>query len=807
MKSFPRTSLYLSLLAAAGLSAAPSHAQMVLEEVIVTANKIESNLMETAVAVTAFDSNMLSELGIDDQYDISARTPSLTIAPSRISIRGVGRPNIALGSDPGVGLYWDGVYNTENDIFGYSNFLDIDRLEVLRGPQGTLYGRNSIGGAINLISKQPTDEWEGKVVGQYGNYDSYVAQGLVSGPITEKLTMLAALSQIERQEGFQKNVDTGEDYDLDESTYGTLALKHQTTDRWTNSLKVFAQNGDRTRSNPYVLEPFTTDFIQEVFDQDTGEQLNFPGMFPGTNFALMQAGMTRDNVALTDPENVSINPEHKPYVENERKSVTFISQYDADKVSIKYTGGYSEFDYSSDYDADGTRSEDSGLDWSKMTFAGVPVSLFTGHTLTPSDLTRPFFQEAEFQSHELQFTSDLGGAVNFIGGLYYYQSDEKQGLAFIEHNDDLMDVYRFFGQFTGGAVSESGDLFRGVSELETKSYAVYGQMSWDISDATMVTVGARYSRDEKDGKDNTFAQYVGDSENPTVYRQTDDDWSQPTWRVGGDHFINDDHLLYGFIATGYPSGGFNLMNPTDSTDVGTVDPEELLSFEVGYKGSLLENRLNFTGAAYFYDYQDLQVTKRDTVNGIQLNNYENAAEAEAWGLEAEVTALITEGLTFNGSWSYNKTEYKDFDSIDANACTIGPLTEGNSQHPLCTETQDLSGNSFAHAPENKLSLNLIYGWEAMNLNWRVAGSYLYTDEIYMSAFNLDEFDKIDSWDRWDARFTVGSQDLTWEATAFVKNINDDREVILRDRPDPTAHGMVSALTDPRTYGVRLTYNF
>ncbi|MFK7975456.1 MAG: TonB-dependent receptor [Halioglobus sp.] len=782
-----------------------AQAALALEEVIVTANRIETNLMETPAAITSFDSDMREKLGIENAADISARTPSLTIAPSRISIRGVGRPNIALGSDPGVGLYWDGVYNTENDVFGYSNFLDIDRVEVLRGPQGTLYGRNSIGGAINFVSKKPTEEWEGKVVAAYGNYDTYELQGLVSGPVTEALSILAAASKIERQEGFQQDVDSGDTYDKSESTYLTLGLLHQTTDRWTNNLKVFTRDGSTTPENPYVLEPFSTGFLQEVFDVDTGEQLNFPGTFPNQNFVNMQQGMTRENPAVADPNDVSIDRE--PYQDNERDALIFISEYEADAVVVKYTAGYSEFDFALDYDADGIRSVDSGLDWSQLNLGALPVSLLTGITRSPSDLTRPFFQQAEFESHELQFTSQLDGAVNFIGGLYYFNSDEKQGLSFIENNPDIVSVYQFFGGLINAPTSEDGFLFRGESALETKSYAVYGQATWDVSENTIVTGGLRYSYDEKAGSDNTFVQWVGDPDNPTVFRNTKDDWDQVTWRLGVDHFLADDHFVYASIATGYRSGGFNLMAPTSTTDVGTVDPEELLSYEVGYKGSLLDQRVNLSTSVYYYDYQDLQVLKNAVIEGVTLSVYENAAEAEAWGIESEVTALLAEGLTVNATWSYNETEYSDFDSIDTNACAIGPEREGRSSDPLCTVPRDLSGNSFPLSPENKFSVNMIYAWEAMNLEWRVAGSYIYTDEQYTTPFNLEELDVLDSWDRWDARVSVASTDETWDLTAFVKNIGDDREVILRDRPSTVTDARISDLTEPRTYGVRLTYNF
>ena len=190
-----------------------------------------------------------------------------------------------------------------------------------------------------------------------------------------------------------------------------------------------------------------------------------------------------------------------------------------------------------------------------------------------------------------------------------------------------------------------------------------------------------------------------------------------------------------------------------------------------------------------------------------LTVYENAEEAEAWGVEIELVALLTEGLTFSMAASYNDTEYKDFSSVDNEACSLGPLREGNSQDLLCTEAQDLAGNSFPLTPETSFSANLIYDWEMLSLNWMATTSYLYTDEQYTSLFNNDDYDLLDSYDRWDARLSAGSTDLTWEVTAYVKNISDDREVFFKGRPSTINDTTGYDLTAPRTYGLRLTYNF
>ena len=201
-----------------GLSRAIA-SELALEEIIVTATRRESALMETSASISAFDGSMFDALGIEGSRDLVARTPSLSIGTFRVAIRGIGRPNLAVGSEPGVGIYWDGVYNTENGVFNYARFMDIERIEVLRGPQGTLYGRNSIGGAISFVSKRPTEELSGRVTAELSNYDGRLLQGYVSGPLNDEFGVFAGVSKYER-EGFQENTFNGKDYEKDDTLYG-----------------------------------------------------------------------------------------------------------------------------------------------------------------------------------------------------------------------------------------------------------------------------------------------------------------------------------------------------------------------------------------------------------------------------------------------------------------------------------------------------------------------------------------------------------------------------------------------------------
>ena len=203
----------------------------------------------------------------------------------------------------------------------------------------------------------------------------------------------------------------------------------------------------------------------------------------------------------------------------------------------------------------------------------------------------------------------------------------------------------------------------------------------------------------------------------------------------------------------------------------------------------------------------MQVLNAQVVNGVTVTSYDNAADATAWGFEGEMRALITDSLVFSGTYSYNNTEYDSYDSADTNACNLGSLRLGDTADPLCTTAQDLSGNEFPLSPEHKASANLTYSWELLSLDWSTTLSYQYTGEQQLTAYNNNQYDTLDDYDSWNAFLNLGSQDMTWEVQAFVYNISDDRQEIYRNRPSPVSGLAASSLTDPRTYGVKMTYNF
>ncbi|MEH6586677.1 MAG: TonB-dependent receptor [Halioglobus sp.] len=773
-----------------------------LEEVVVTANRRESALLDTPISLSAFDSATLEKFSIDSAQDLVARTPSLSMTgtPSKISIRGVGRPNNALGSDPGVAIYSDGVYTTEAGLFDYTNLFDTQRVEVLRGPQGTLYGRNAVGGAINIISMGPTPIWKSKVNLELGNYDYQAVQGLISGPITDQLSMVAAGSTI-KHSGFQKEVTSGEDFDDKDTRYLRVAFKYHWNNIWYSKIQLSSVDLDRRPSNGYRTLPFSTDYVQIVPDADSGAPLNLPGTFPGQNFVNFHQGYSKENAAVKDESKTQSDV--IPSQKTETQSVYLLNEVALGNYRLKHLASHYEYEFSKQVDNDATTAADAGFSWSELYLGGIPVSALTGIDQAAPMVTDHTAQEASFTSQDLQFYSELDGAINFVSGLYYYRSNENQFFAVRENNDDMMTVYTFLGNLVGRNTSTENWLYRGRSDLITTSWAAYGQGTWDFSSQWRLTAGLRYSQDDKDGGDTTFVQWVGDGD---ISRQADDNWDSVDWRLGLDYSLPAGQMLYASLATGYRSGGFNFMKPTASTDVDQVAPEDLLSLELGYKGALLNNRLQLSTAAYYYDYQDLQVIQQDVVNGVALRSFSNADKAHAWGLEVEAIALLNQHFTAGAAWSWNETRYDEFTSKDANACALGPLAQGRSQDPLCTQAQDLEGNSFPLTPEHKISL-----WASAQWDWRWAQmsasvSYMYVGDQYMSPFNVEQYDKVDAWDRWDGQLSADRG--PWSITAFVKNIADERNWIFRERPSSVTHnyGPGTQLSAPRTWGLRLSHN-
>ena len=817
------------LLVAIVFPASPAFAQaeesmneFVLEEIVVTATRRETSLMDTAISISAFSSERLQELGIDDLNDLSVNTPGLSITGGeRITIRGLGIDSLALGIDPSVASYIDGYYTRGVGPFVTNNFYDVERIEVLRGPQGTLYGRNTAGGAINVISKKPVEEFEGEVNLEVGNEEYSAIQGMLNVPLGDRFAWRLSASQIDR--GALQENDAGPDIDeLDDLTIDTT-LRANWSDNWQTDLRLFSHERSGRPSSRYQLAPYETE----------------TRVFPGATTINHTYGWDQENPAALDPSRTS--QDFANYLDEEFDLAVLTNVVTVGDIDIKYIGGFSDF----------LRSSGTDVDWSSSTVSSSVNNIIS---------------DSEQMTHELQLISNFDGKLNFVAGVFYFESDERLYFDFQNAVDPIYSTsldwdtefvtlaldsptygprFPLAGPLPGALMTQfvlgfplsdfQGDpnnrVFWFDTNLDSTSYAGFGQLDYEISDQLKLTVGARYSFDEKKGREvvramiplsEDFFPFVplgdvtGDgvpnfgiieSEthkaigNSIAYManindnaQDKKDWDNVSGLVSLEYTTEAGGLVYGSISTGYRSGGFNLGS-TD-LDVDSFDEETVTSYEFGYKGTLRDDSVLVEVSAYYYDYSDLQVVQAflDPQTGAQGNEFTNAAEAEVTGLEAQFTWLASEKFRLSGSYAYNNAEYTEFVTID--------------RATLDQEVVDYSDNKLNRAPENKVALAasyLIPMGEKGNLT--ISSAYTWLDEMYTNPGNSLN-GKLDSWSRTDARATWNAASGKTAVTAFVKNLTDDREATdgsggtLADGFLRTVH-----LSNPRMYGLQLNYSF
>lgn len=818
--------MLLLILVGGAVTAFPALAQeaesgLVLEEVFVTAQKREASLMDTGIAITAFTSEKLQEFGIDDLNDLSANTPGLSISGGeRITIRGVGIDSLASGIDPAVATYMDGYYVRGIGPYNINNFFDVERIEVLRGPQGTLYGRNTAGGAINMISKKPIHEFEGEANLEFGNEGYQVYQAMLNIPLGETFAWRASLSQINR-DGLQKN-DVGPDVDeLDDFAYDTT-LRADWTDTWQTDLRVYGYTREGRPSSRYQLNPYLTD----------------TRVYPGALTINHTWGWDQENPAVSDPGRTSQDFEN--FLDEDYVSVVLTNIVSVGDIDIKYIGGWSDF--SREYAGD--------VDWSSATISSS-VNAITS--------------DVEQLTQEIQFISNYDGKMNFVAGLFYYKSDEQLYYDFHNAVDPIYSTslewnttpltlalasptfgprYPLSPPLPGAAMSEfvlggfrfpdfQGDprnrVFWFDTDLTSHSYAAYGQVDYDFTDKLRLVAGARYSYDKKDGSEVVYAMVpmsetfgaipIGvNPDGSVVYgviesnvhmaignsiayplntgdiAQDSQHWDNVSGLLRLDYTLDSGGLLYGSISTGYRSGGFNLGTVAPGVD--SFKPETIIAYEVGYKGALLEDTLLMELAAYYYDYSDLQVQQSfiDPETGTQGTEFTNAASASISGFEAQFTWLLSDKFRVSGSYAYNNAKYTDFMTL--NRTTIEQ------------ELVDLDGNYLNRAPKNKVGFEATY-WIPLGDNGDLTftGLYTWVDEMYTDPYN-NENGKIGSADRVDARATWTSPSEKLALTAFIKNIGDERYAT--DASAGTiADGFLRTeyLTNPRMYGLQVNYRF
>ena len=764
----------------------------VLEEVLVTAEKREVSIQDVPIAISAFTAETRDALGIITGADIANFTPGMSYnsSPNRISIRGIGRTENSLGSEPGVAIYQDGIYTNEATVLRQSTFFT-ERIEVLRGPQGTLYGRNSIGGAINVISKRPTEEFSGQTrVGFHDNGGVYAAFSL-SGPIGEKFRYLFG-AELDKHDGWVENLAGGDQNDQDFRRWQVQA-EWDITERLAFWVKYEDYEYDNNRVGNVMVSPYNTESPgAPIGDFNT----DFQQLVPNP-----QLGYPNPNPAATDPNVVRWNETGYTHYPGDKLVVNIT--YDFDKAQLKYIYGNSEYDF--EYLGDGDFTDRTDIQYLEYTA-----------------------QIEEYDQHELQLISNLDGKFQYVVGLFRWENENFQPVTAFSPTNPVLQTPVFADPaglicfcVTDAPPNPQGIYYDQWGDLETKSTAVYGQLDFYPNDKWHVSLGLRYTEDEKTGSEyqriifdgqgtyafifNTIGMSWFNVMTPTPGPQAriawdlslggrtathTDDWDSTDWSLGTSYRFDDDSMLFGRISTGYKAGGYRLgsLQPNPA-----VDQEEVLAYEIGYKKQT--ERVIFNAAAYYNDYEDMQVPINAIINGVNNSLFYNAEKANQWGIELDAQWAATDALIFYATYAYLNSEIE----------TMGiEVIDSTEQFP---EPSDLAGNELILSPEHQFSLIGDYTWQFNSGALNFVASYIYTDEQWSSIFNRPDT-QLDSSSRVDFRLNWFSNKRDLRVTGYIRNAFDEDISEYRERLSwYFNHQIRATYQPPRVIGIEVNYGF
>ncbi len=615
-----------------------------LETIVVTAQRREASVQDTSAAISAFSSEALKETRVLSFEDLAGSATSMSftaLSPldQEFNIRGITNTRLdSPSADQSVGIFVDDVYVGRSGLFNFDLF-DIDRVEVVRGPQGVLLGKNVVGGAISIYSARPENYFGGSLTASYGNYDEKLVKAHITGPLTDDLAGRLAF-QVRTRDGF--NRDIAHDVDLD--NVDSIQLRGQLAYEPSGSL-----------FSALLIADYTND------DSNGFHSVAFDGPAAGagpwsTARALVSAQIpgglgVRESLPdwQTYKGDVDATP---PQLHREAFGLTLNMSYEFDFATLTSITGYRDGKAFSIYDQTGIGPSNS---------YGVSVPLLFRSPVREAEEISQFTQEIRLVSDE----AEESGLDWILGG--YFQRDKVS-------KDDIIAF-----EIKAPAIPTLNGQSAWFNTGTNKSFALFGQLGYRFSEQFRVVAGLRYSRDEKSGTVRGLALETGDKFNPNdpvpssplsptfpegggYTANYSDSWEEVTPQITAEFQPNPDILLYATYSTGFKGGGFEDDPANPQAAQSSYDPETVDNFEIGGKFEFFNNRARLNIAAFSMRYKDLQVTQ--TSDACLCNITDNAADAKIRGIELEAQVVPALGLSLSGGLTLLDTEYIAFtDSV------------------------------------------------------------------------------------------------------------------------------------------------
>lgn len=669
--------------------------ELVLEEVLVTAQRKEQTLQDVPISVSVIDSETIKRVNITDAQDYLSVTPNVGFAEEgqrgsrsvRISIRGIDSltGNEGTGQASPIGYYMDEL-SIGQVAQGTANpfLMDIERIEVLRGPQGTFFGLNALGGALNITTKLPDENFYAEVSGEVGNYDKWTVSGIVNTPISDTFFLRGVFAEGDSAALVENANPVGGDSANRSSNY-RLSARWLATDNLTFDTS-FSYSEDKQSLQELVSTCVLNRSGQSLSGRATAE-LGISGQLPVTGGLTDGLGCfpdndSRVNVSVPTPGTTGLNrPRDREHFNAE--STTFLNRitWETKSFTLKSITGIIQSEADQLFDIDG-------------------ISVAT--------LIRENEQETDAWSQEIRLSGSTESGFDWtVGGVYFESENER-------HNGIVADEVGF----AGGRFAPHADVNRDIQESNITAKALFADVTWNISDDFSVSLGARASKDEIEECGIDLSPGV------TSIRECEtadtDDFSP---KISANYNWNEDYASYVTVSRGYKPAGVDVFqsNPNNF-----FDEETVWNYEAGFKGDLWDGRARLNAAVFFMEWEDMQAQ----TNIIQTNpdgsitstrkTQNTEAGADIKGIELDFVGLLSENWTLSGSIGYLDATFNDF----PNAVVQG-------RGPV-----DLTGEQIPKAPELTYNLNLEYNFGLAQGDGYVRLEYTYRDE---QVANFDSF--------------------------------------------------------------------
>ena len=776
--------------------------ELMLEEVRVTAQKREENLQDVPLSVAAVSGEKIEEAGVENLEDLTSLVPNIHLTETGIStqlrVRGIGSDN-SQGFEQSVGMYIDGIYHGRAQLFR-APFFDLERVEVLRGPQTTLFGKNSIAGALNLTTAKPTHELEGRVsLSHEVENNQNEVNAVISGPLSDSLRGRVAVRGYE-DEGYIDNEYTGTTDAEQKEKAARVSLA------WTASDKLdFLLTAEKNQFDIYGRQ------FEITLDQPNP----LTGLTYGQYLQLFSAIGPEDY----DSELNYVRHSNAPEVsENDVDKLTLTGNYQLGENTLSFVTGLLNYDYVEQCDCD-----------------------FTAANIFSVDIQ----EEYEQFSQEIRLTSPGGETVDWLAGIFYQEYDQTYSDQFFINSTSLLipaigakiarlnsdlnpdnslntanDVPAYFNP---ALLANTGDLKD--FEQSSESWAVFAQATWNITDQWHLTAGGRYTQEDKSAHktmnifDITTGDIISNSilgemyAHPELFRAETE--QGPGHNISGsrsekeftplltvEYDLDADTMLYGSFTKGFKAGGFDPRSNNENSF--EFEEEGATAYEMGVKTSVADGRGEVNLALYRTDYEDLQISQFDGAVGFNVGN---AKETRVQGIEVDGRWLISERLTASYGLAYLDFEFLDFENGNCHARQTGVDHDNDPATPaLC----DYTGQKGVYTPDYTTNLTLDYH-HPLNNGWAIASAldwqHIAEQQVHT---NLDPIGMADAQNLVTLRLALEAE--SWTVALLGKNLLDE-ETVSYSANAPLSDSSFGTNTHysfvkrPRTLALEGTYRF